>query len=260
MMAGDTVINASLLSAMVQNIRQNGLKIYAISGAQGCGKTTLAASLQLALQQDGLRCGVVSLDDYYLSRSDRQRLARQIHPLFAMRGVPGTHQIERLHQDLHLQLEGKALTLPRFNKASDDSCDDLATALFDVLIVEGWCLGAVAQSAEQLALAVNSLDMEPNAAIWRDYQNQQLQLWYEPLWPLFSQMLYLQAPNWPTICRWRQQQEDLLWQQQGTGMDTLTLQQFMLPFQRWTEAMLGGQIWPGVQRVQLDSSRQVTIL
>ena len=249
--------NSSLVSALAQNIRRSELKIFAVSGAQGSGKTTLAASLQQALQQDGLRCGVVSLDDYYLSRHDRQILARQIHPLFAMRGVPGTHQIERLHQDLQLHLQGRALTLPRFDKANDDSSTDLPAACYDTLIVEGWCLGAMALSAEQLALPVNALDLKPDAATWRDYQNQQLQQSYQPLWPLFQSMLYLQAPDWPTICRWRQQQEDVLWRLRGTGMDTATLQQFMLPFQRWTEAMLRGQIWSGVQQLQLNEFRQV---
>ena len=253
----DTLLNASLLSGCAQQIRQNCLKIFAISGAQGSGKTTLAANLQHILQQGGMRCGVVSLDDYYLSQRDRQILARKIHPLFVMRGVPGTHQIQRLYQDLQLQLEGKALSLPRFDKASDDVIEDLPTACYDVLIVEGWCLGALAQSAEQLALPVNALDLTPAAATWQGYQNQQLAQWYQPLWPLMQQMLYLQAPDWPTVCRWRQQQEEALWRARGTGMDAVSLQLFMLPFQRWTEAMLSGQIFHGVQRVQLNESRQV---
>ncbi|MDZ7869609.1 MAG: hypothetical protein U5L02_10535 [Rheinheimera sp.] len=105
-------------------------------------------------------------------------------------------------------------------------------AFYDTLIVEGWCLGAMALSAEQLALPVNALDLKTDAATWRDYQNQQLQQWYQPLWPLFQSMLYLQAPDWTTICRWRQQQEDVLWRLRATGMDAATLQQFMLPFQR----------------------------
>ncbi|MDZ7867935.1 MAG: kinase [Rheinheimera sp.] len=257
MTTGDALMNASLVSACAQQVRQNGLKIFAISGAQGSGKTTLAASLQQALQQDRLRCGVVSLDDYYLSRRDRQILERQIHPLFAMRGVPGTHQIQRFQQDLQLQQQGKALALPRFDKGRDDSSADLPATCYDVLIVEGWCLGAMAQSAEQLASPVNVLDLEPDAAIWRGYQNQQLQECYQPLWPLLQQMIYLQAPDWPTVCHWRQQQEDALWRQQGTGMGPVALQQFMLPFQRWTAAMLGGLIYSGVQRVQLNDFRQV---
>ena len=253
----DAASYSSVVSACTQQIRQNDLKIFAISGAQGSGKTTLAANLLRVLQQEGLRCGVVSLDDYYLSRRDRQILARQIHPLFAMRGVPGTHQIERFQQDLELQRQGKALALPRFDKASDDHSADLPAAFYDVLIVEGWCLGAMAQSAEQLAQPVNTLDSMSDAAMWRDYQNHQLQNWYQPLWPLLLPMLYLQAPDWPTICRWRQQQEEALWRTCGTGMDAGSLQLFMLPFQRWTEAMLSGQIFHGVQRVQLNESRQV---
>ncbi len=67
------------------------MKLFAISGAQGCGKSTLAAVLVSMLQQHGLQVAAVSLDDYYLAKSQRQQLAHQVHPWLAQRGVPGTH-------------------------------------------------------------------------------------------------------------------------------------------------------------------------
>ncbi len=33
---------------------------------------------------------VLSLDDFYYARRDREALAREIHPLLRSRGVPGT--------------------------------------------------------------------------------------------------------------------------------------------------------------------------
>lgn len=255
--ATNSNVNQGWLQALVLFIRQRQLKIFAISGAQGSGKTTLAANLQQALQQTGMSVGVVSLDDYYLGRQARLSLATQVHPLLRQRGVPGTHQISRLQQDLTTHLAGQSVALPRFDKALDDGVADAATCRYDLLIVEGWCLGALPQSPEQLAFPVNELDRLPAAAHWRSFQNEQLQHFYLPLWPLLQPMLYLQAPDWPTVCMWRQQQEAALWRQRGAGMDKAALLNFMLPFQRWTEAMLCGQLAGPVQILALDQNRNI---
>ncbi len=253
----DIGVHCTWLPALVQYISLHQLKIFAISGAQGCGKTTLAAGLQQALQQSGMGVGVVSLDDYYLSRNERQKLAEQVHPLLSQRGVPGTHHISRLQQDLAAHLAGQLIILPRFDKALDDVVADAPPSRYDVLIIEGWCLGALPQSAAELAVPVNALDLLPDAQLWRQFQNDQLLQHYQPLWPLLQPMLYLQAPDWLTVCTWRQQQEAALWIQRGVGMDAVALSQFMLPFQRWTEAMLRGELMRMAQVLPFDRDRQI---
>lgn len=250
-------LHRALVTALVQYIQQYRLKIFAISGAQGSGKTTLAGALQGALQQCGICTGVVSLDDYYLSRRERAQLAERVHPLLINRGVPGTHQISRLQHDVTAHLAGQPVTLPRFDKALDDVVADAPPCRYDVLIIEGWCLGALPQNAAELAVPVNALDLLPDAARWRQFQNNQLQQYYQPLWSLLQPMLYLQAPDWPTVCVWRQQQEAALWLQRGTGMDAAALTQFMLPFQRWTAAMLRGEIGRPALILALNKNRQI---
>lgn len=254
----DIGVHCTWLPALVQYISLHQLKIFAISGAQGSGKTTLAAGLQQALQQSGMGVGVVSLDDYYLSRNERQKLAEQVHPLLSQRGVPGTHHINRLQQDLAAHLAGQAIALPRFDKALDDVVADLPLRHYDVLIIEGWCLGALPQNAAELAVPINALDLLPDAARWRQFQNAQLQQHYQPLWPLLQPMVYLQAPDWPTVCLWRQQQEAALWRERGVGMDKVALSKFMLPFQRWTEAMLRGELAGQPLVFKLNQNRQIT--
>ncbi len=263
MQHGESTVRNSLLNqawqqALLDVIHQRQLKIFAISGAQGSGKTTLAASLQQALQQSGMRVGVVSLDDYYLSRNERQKLATQVHPLLSQRGVPGTHHINRLQQDLTAHLAGQPIALPRFDKALDDVVADTPLCGYDLLIIEGWCLGALPQSEAKLAVPVNALDMLPDAARWRQFQNEQLQRHYQPLWPLLQPMVYLQAPDWPTVCLWRQQQEAESWRQRGVGMDKVALLKFMLPFQRLTETMLRGELAGQPLGLMLDQNRQIT--
>src|SRR5512138_343746 len=69
-------------------------RVIAISGAQGSGKTTLAALLTTALVERGIRAMTCSLDDFYYPRADRLELSRAVHPLLLTRGVPGTHDVE----------------------------------------------------------------------------------------------------------------------------------------------------------------------
>ena len=55
--------------------------VFAITGLQGSGKSTLAGALAEDLAGRGMTCAVLSLDDLYLTRTERERLAREVHPL-----------------------------------------------------------------------------------------------------------------------------------------------------------------------------------
>ncbi len=98
--------------------------LIGINGSQGSGKSTLSEYLRLVLQWDrGLHVVVLSLDDVYHTRSHRALLARQIHPLLATRGVPGTHDIELAEATLQKLLQpapAAEVRIPRFDKATDD--------------------------------------------------------------------------------------------------------------------------------------------
>ena len=65
--------------------------VVGICGSQASGKSTLTAVLRRLLEDQGLRVASLSLDDLYLGHAERQRLAREVHPLLAPRGVTGTH-------------------------------------------------------------------------------------------------------------------------------------------------------------------------
>lgn len=211
--------------------------VVAISGAQGTGKSTLAELLVSELRACGIHCAAVSLDDYYLSRQARQQLADTVHPLLALRGVPGTHDIQRAISDAQQVLAGKAVALPVFDKALDECLADRPMQHFKLLIVEGWCLGLSAQSEAELVLPVNSLEAEEDTAVhWRHYVNQQLAGTYQQYFSLLKPLIWLKAPSWDSICQWRARQEQQLWQQRGKGMTDTQLARFMLPFQRLTLA------------------------
>ena len=80
----------------------SGVPVLAISGLQGSGKSTLAAQVVALADQRGLRAAALSIDDFYLTRAKRQRLARQVHPLLLTRGPPGTHDLALALSLIHI--------------------------------------------------------------------------------------------------------------------------------------------------------------
>ena len=99
--------------------------LVGINGCQGSGKSTLAHLLAAALEQLQVSAMALSLDDFYLTRADRQALAKSKHPLFATRGVPGTHDVALMKTTFDALLtaredDGRTILVPVFNKAMDD--------------------------------------------------------------------------------------------------------------------------------------------
>ena len=65
-----------------------------LSGGQGSGKTTVVKILKIILKKFFKRTIYISsIDDFYKTLEDRNKMSNTIHPLFKTRGVPGTHDI-----------------------------------------------------------------------------------------------------------------------------------------------------------------------
>ena len=68
--------------------------ILGFSGGQGSGKTTVTGILKIILKKFfKRRIHVSSIDDFYKTLNDRNKMSHAIHPLLKTRGVPGTHDI-----------------------------------------------------------------------------------------------------------------------------------------------------------------------
>lgn len=113
---------------------------------RGSGKSTAAALLADFLALLGLRTAILSIDDLYLTRSARGRLAREVHPLLVTRGVPGTHDLDlgvRTIDALCALRSGQRLPLPCFDKSTDDRLPPLRWPAIegpvDIILFEGWC-------------------------------------------------------------------------------------------------------------------------
>ncbi len=193
--------------------------LVGINGAQGTGKSTLAEFIEMAAAElHGWRCAVLSIDDFYLTRAERVQLALDVHPLFATRGVPGTHDVTLLDRTLDTLMslgDGEQAALPRFDKASDDRAPQDAWPIvggpLDLILLEGWCVGSVAEEADALLEPVNDLErVEDPDGVWRTYANRQLEAHYMPLFSRLDALIFLAAPSFDAILEWRLEQEHKL--------------------------------------------------
>jgi D-glycerate 3-kinase len=205
-----------LANRIAAQVRPGTPRVIGINGAQGSGKSTLAARLRHPLEhRHSKRTVILALDDFYGTRAQRAALARSVHPLLITRGVPGTHDVELMSRTLarlRRLRAGQSLRLPRFVKAQDDRAPgdggELVAGPVDVVLFEGWCVGTPPQSPEDLAEPINRLEAEEDRdGRWRRYVNDQLAGPYAGLFAALDGLVFLQAPGFDVVHRWRLEQE-----------------------------------------------------
>ncbi len=195
----------------------NDVYFVGINGCQGSGKSTFTDFIASYLTtQYQLNVVVMSLDDFYFSSATRNKLAQDIHPLLATRGVPGTHDIVELRHILaQLKQQSSGFSIQKFNKATDEPFPESKWTSVekpaDIVLLEGWCWGVKPQTAEQLILPINELECQyDKTGVWRNYVNQQLKNAYQPLYKEMDFWLALQAPSLDCVYKWRLEQEQKL--------------------------------------------------
>jgi len=256
---------------IVSHARAPGCRIIGLAGAQGSGKSTLAALLARLLSEVlAQRTVVLSLDDYYLPRAERAQRARDVHPLLRTRGVPGTHDVDALGtalRTLRTLGAGERMEILRFDKAHDDRAREtkVVEGPIDVVLFEGWCVGARAQHASALSAPVNALERDEDAdARFRTYVNEQLAQRYEPLWRELDGLVFLAVPDVASVFGLRAEQErKLRATTRGASaavMDDTQLARFVQHFERLTAHMLHEAPAYADVLVRLDRDRQVTSL
>lgn len=189
--------------------------VFAIAGLQGSGKSTLAAQIANAAQARDLSVAILSLDDFYLTRAQRQTLAQQVHPLLATRGPPGTHDTVLACDTLGALQTGQSVTLPRFDKLGDDRLPETqwprVDGRVDLVVFEGWCLKTPAESADALEQPINALERDEDPqGLWRRWCNRALERDYPALWRQLDALWFLQGPGFEMVPAWRWQQEQSL--------------------------------------------------
>lgn len=231
--AGERQALARLAPALIDDLPQHRPALVGVAGPPGTGKTTLAGMICAALSADGRSGMTLSLDDYYLPSSYRQALAREIHPLFAVRGVPGTHDLDLLMAHVDAITAGAiSVFLPRFDKSIDDRAGEpepyRVPAPLHCLIIEGWCVGVPNQPTRDLRVPINALEESIDRdRFWRKAVNEQAGRYQERLGQRLDRRWVLNAPSWDCVVdwRWRQERElppeDRLLESQGQVMEFL---------------------------------------
>jgi len=224
--------------------------IIGLAGGQGTGKTTISSIINLILvKYFKLKVFKISIDDFYKTRKERYKLSKKVHPLLMTRGVPGTHDIDLILRFFRIikKRNFKSLSLPKFDKSIDDRFNKnqwyKIKSKPDVVIFEGWCVGAKSQKNIELKKPINSLEkMEDKSMKWRKYVNFQLAGKYKTFHNMLDCLLYLKAKNFSLLRRWRLKQEKKLFLKSKNKknlkiMNKNEVLNFMMTYQRITEQM-----------------------
>jgi len=224
--------------------------IVGLAGGQGTGKTTISSIISIILRKYfKLNVFTISIDDFYKTRKERLILSQKVHPSLMTRGVPGTHDTN-IMLDFFKKVKRKkfrSLKLPKFNKAIDDRCTRKLWYSIkkrpDVIIFEGWCVGAKAEKNNTLIKPVNSLEkLSDEKLTWRKFVNKQLKSKYKQLYDQLNCLLYLKSKNFSLLRQWRIKQEKKLRLKNKRSnnhkiMNNKEVIKFMQTYQRVTQNM-----------------------
>jgi len=188
------------------------------SGGQGSGKTTVVKILKIILKKFFKRkIYVSSIDDFYKTLKDRNEMSYTTHSLFKTRGVPGTHDVNLINKFFYFikKKKFKKTKLPKFDKSIDDRLKKKYWFNIkerpEIVILEGWCVGARPQSNSLIKKPVNILEKyEDENLIWRKHVNEKLKREYKKLFAMIDYYIFMKIPNFNMVFKWRLLQEKKL--------------------------------------------------
>jgi D-glycerate 3-kinase len=220
-----------LISQIASRKSANDLRLVGINGAQGSGKSTLAHFMQQVMRLVwGWNVVVLSIDDFYLTRAERNQLGASVHPLLTTRGVPGTHDTALLAaclDELLAAVRNSTVSVPRFDKGRDDRASESSWTVVrgpvDLVLLEGWCVASKPQAGEDLERPVNALESAQDASgAWRAHVNEQLIHAYADIFARLDYLVYLEVPDFDAVYRWRVEQERKLGESDSAGDEVMT--------------------------------------
>ena len=213
-----------------------------LSGGQGAGKTTVAGTLKIILNKFfKRRIHISSIDDFYKTLIERNKMSRKIHPLFKTRGVPGTHDINLLNRIINnIELGNlKNIKIPIFSKNLDDRLKKTIKISYipDIIIIEGWCINTSPLPRKILMKSINIIEKKfDKNYVWRQYYNNQLKNYYKDLFLKLNFNIFLKVPNYKKIFKWKQLQEKKL--SKNNIINQKKLKYFIMHYEKITKWMI----------------------
>ena len=238
-------ISKMLKSEYTKNKRT---KVIGLTGGQGAGKSTISNILKIILKDAyNLKTVIFSIDDFYKTLQERKKISKKISNLFLTRGVPGTHDTKMLLQCIkNLKKNNfKKIYIPKFDKSIDDRLNKKKWLKVNkkpnIVIFEGWCVGAAAQKNKDLNFPINKLEKQKDKKkIWRQKVNSELKKNYKMVFNLIDKLIFLKVPSFKYVYKWRLLQEKKL-RITSKGKKTMSdkqVENFVMYYQRITKHML----------------------
>ena len=229
-------------------LKKKKTKVIGLTGGQGTGKSTISNILKIILKEAyKLETVIFSIDDFYKTSNERKKISKKISPLFLTRGVPGTHDTKMLLQCINNLKNNnfKRMVIPKFDKSIDDRCKKKNWSKVkkkpNIVIFEGWCVGATAQKNKDLIIPINKLEKHnDNKRIWRQKVNSELKKDYNKIFNLIDKFIFLKVPSFKYVFKWRLLQEKKL-RITGKGNKTMNdkqVENFVMYYERITKHML----------------------
>ena len=216
-----------------------------IGGSQGIGKSGLIIIIKKTLEKFfNKNVLALSLDNYYLSKNERNIISKKEHELLLTRGVPGTHNIKKLIKDIKKFENNKyPISIPLFDKLIDDRLSKYHKIFkkCDLLILEGWCCGCRNIDKNYLFKNINTLEKKfDKNYTWRKFYNNKLKSEYKSLFNLFDETIFLKAPSFKYVLGWRIKQEKNNYSNLNNSkkMNTKEIKLFIQHYEKITKWML----------------------
>ncbi len=229
-------------------LKKKKTKIIGLTGGQGTGKSTISNILKIILKEAyKLETVIFSIDDFYKTLNERKKISKNISNLFFTRGVPGTHDTKMLLKCINnlKNKNFKKMIIPKFNKSIDDRCPKKEWLNVkkkpNIVIFEGWCVGATAQKNKDLNIPINKLEKQKDhKRIWRQKVNSELKKDYNKIFNLIDKLIFLKVPSFKYVFKWRLLQEKKLRinAKGNKTMDDKQIQNFVMYYERITKHML----------------------
>ena len=225
---------------------KNRTLLIGLSGSQGSGKSTISQILKIIFHSNfNLNVVSFSIDDFYKTSSERKKMSKSVHPLFMTRGVPGTHDSKMLYNTIKnlLKKRFKSIKIPKFDKSIDDRFKSKYWQMIkkkpDIIIFEGWCVGATPQPFKELKKPMNLLEKaEDTKLTWRKKVNNELKTNYKKIYNLLDKKIYLKVPNFKYVLKWRLLQEKKLrLKSKKKAMTDKQIKRFIMFYERLTKNM-----------------------
>ena len=242
------------------------IKVIGLSGGQGSGKSTITGILKFILKREyGLDLCVFSIDDFYKTKRERTKMSQKVHPLFLTRGVPGTHDLNLINQTIKKlkQKKFRTVLIPKFDKSIDDRFKKKRWQKIKnqphIILFEGWCVGAIHQSNNELKKPLNPIEKNYDPDLkWRKAVNNSLKNQYKKLFNKIDKLVYLKAPNFNHIFRWRwlQEQKMKLTSKNKKTMSKSQVKEFIMYYERITKNMMKSFSKISDLTIFLDSSHR----